>query len=96
MKINKLLTLFFILSTMHVFAADAKVQTILLWPETPPGAMAGDAEKALATAASIKAATYKVAKGNRGESHRIYAVRFAVRCPLPPEAQTVRPPHNPC
>jgi acetyl esterase/lipase len=65
MKINKLLTLFFISATMHVFAADAKVQTILLWPETPPGAMAGDAERALTMAAAIEAGTYKIPKGNR-------------------------------
>jgi acetyl esterase/lipase len=65
MKTNKLLTILFLLATIHVFAGDAKVQTILLWPETPPGAQQGDAEKALTTAAAIKAATYKVPKGNR-------------------------------
>ena len=62
---TKLLTLFFSWATLNVFAADAHVQTILLWPEIPPGAKQGDAKKAHATAAAIKEAKHKAASTNR-------------------------------
>ena len=66
MKTTKLLTLFFAWAmTLNVFAAPAQVQTILLWPEVPPGALPGDAEKAQATAAAIEQATHKPASKNR-------------------------------
>ena len=65
MKMTKLLTLFFSWATLNVFAADAHVQTILLWPEIPPGAKQGDAKKAHATAAAIKEAKHKAASTNR-------------------------------
>jgi acetyl esterase/lipase len=65
MKTTKLLTLFFSWATLNVFAADAHAQTILLWPEIPPGAKQGDAKKAHATAAAIKEAKHKAASTNR-------------------------------
>jgi acetyl esterase/lipase len=66
MKINKLLTLCFLCLTTSIFAGDTKIQTILLWPETPPGAKEGDAEQSLTIATAIKQATYEVPLGNRG------------------------------
>ena len=65
MRIHKRLTLCFVLLTASIFASEAKIQTILLWPETPPGAQEGDAEQALTTATAIRQATYEVPQGNR-------------------------------
>ena len=65
MRMNKRLTLCFVLLTASIFASEAKIQTILLWPETPPGALKGDAELALTTATAIKQATYEVPQSNR-------------------------------
>ena len=65
MRIHKRLTLCFVLLTASIFAGDAKIQTILLWPETPPGAKEGDAEQALTAVTAIQQATYEVPQGNR-------------------------------
>ncbi len=65
MKINQLLTLCFVCLATNIFAGDSPNQTILLWPEVPPGAKEGDAEKSLNTSAAIRNATYQVPQGNR-------------------------------
>jgi acetyl esterase/lipase len=66
MKINHILTFCVVCLTASIFAGDTPSQTILLWPEVPPGAKEGDAEKSLTTATAIKQATYQVPQGNRG------------------------------
>lgn len=62
---SQVLVLSFLCFTTSIFAGESTIQTILLWPETPPGAKAGDAELSSATATAIQNGSYQVPNGNR-------------------------------
>jgi acetyl esterase/lipase len=65
MKLLLELSLFFVCFSTSIFAGEPTIQTILLWPETPPGAMVGDSERATRLADSIKDGSYQVPQKNR-------------------------------
>jgi len=65
LKMSQMLVLSFLCFTTSIFAGESTIQTILLWPETPPGAKAGDAELSSATATAIQNGSYQVPNGNR-------------------------------
>ena len=65
MKLLLELSLFFVCLSTSIFAGEPTIQTILLWPDTPPGAMAGDAERATRIAGAIQDGSYQVPQKNR-------------------------------
>ena len=86
LKICDIHVLCFLYFATSIFAGESTVQTILLWPETPPGAKAGDADLSSSTEAAIQTGSYQVPKGNR---HNIRVPSIDVYLPHEEDANGV-------